>query len=64
MLMWLPPSSELEVTTCRNEAAYCDGRAALQSYPQYPQAIEKLSKPQLLDVVLSDAAKDLFLVAN
>jgi len=41
MLMWLPPSSELEVTTGRIEAAHCGGRGAPQSYPQYPQAIEK-----------------------
>ena len=26
MLMWLPPSSELEVTTGRIEAAHCGGR--------------------------------------
>src|SRR6516165_6563243 len=26
MLMWLPSSSELEVTTGRIEAAYCDGK--------------------------------------
>jgi hypothetical protein len=41
MLMWLTPSSELEVTTRRIEAAHCGGRGILQSYPQYPQAIEK-----------------------
>jgi hypothetical protein len=51
MLMWLPPSSELEVTTGRIEAAHCGGRGAPQSYPQYPQAIVQAPLPPLLHTV-------------
>ena len=59
MLMWLSPSSELEVTTGRIEAAHCGGRGAPQSYPQYPQAIVQAPLPPLLHTRLVAKKKSL-----